>query len=440
MDHLMGEKMSRQTKAKQTQGDYRILQDIKSTKRRLKENMTEAEYGVLEKYEVEMVTEALADTTRRKNLAMIWSLTKLLQGNWLMLNQDDIDSLVVEIMQTYGKNGKESPTSYDNKRFLKVWYRFVKLGSRHQELVGDPEETKRIRGKNVVPKMTDMDMIPREEIKRVIDCCTTLRDKALIDFTWDSGKRIGEVLNIRIRDIQVTKNGYLIKADGKSGVSSFLVLECLPTLAAWLEGHPYSDDPEAWLFPNEKHIWKGNRLAYNAARQMLLRAVKESGVRRRIYFGLMRHSAATRAAKYMTDAIIKDRFAWSPTSKMPARYTHIRLGTDANNAYLKAHGIEPEVEDNISNVPVMCPICKTPNSPDQKICQSCAKPLSTEMAVLLQEEKDDKIGQLENSMEKLTSMMKPILELLNSTEPVGMPMRFFPKKVQQQLEEQLNHR
>ena len=62
------------------------------------------------------------------------------------------------------------------------------------------------------------------------------------------------------------------------------------------------------------------------------------------------------------------------------------------------------------------------------------------LAVLLQEEKDDKIGQLENSVEKLTSMMKPILALLNSTEPVGLPMRFFPKKVQQQLEEQLNHR
>ena len=431
--------LSKQTQGKQTQGDYRILQDIESTKQRLKDNMTEPEYKVLEKYEVEMVTEALADTTRRKNFAMIWSLTKLLQGNWLKLNQDDIDSLVVTIMKKYGNNGKESPTSYDNKRFLKVWYRFVKLGSRHQELVGDPEETKRIRGKNVIPKMTDMDMIPREEIKLVIDSCTTIRDKALIDFAWDSGKRIGEILNIKIRDIQVTKNGYLFKADGKSGVSSFLVLECLPTLAAWLESHPNNDDPDAWLFPNEKHIWKGNKLAYNAARQMLLRAVKASGVKRRIYFGLMRHSAATRAAKYMTDAIIKDRFAWSPTSKMPARYTHIRLGIDANNAYLKEHGIEPEVEDKVSNVPVLCPICKTPNSPDQKICQSCAKPLTTEMAVLLQEEKDDKIEQLETSMESLTTMMKPILEMLNSTQPMKIPMSVFPKSVQQEVEKRLNH-
>ena len=79
--------MSKQTQGKQTQGDYRILQDIESTKRRLKENMTNAEYKVLLKYEVEMVAEALADTTRRKNFAMIWSLTKKLNGNWLMSNQ-----------------------------------------------------------------------------------------------------------------------------------------------------------------------------------------------------------------------------------------------------------------------------------------------------------------------------------------------------------------
>ena len=153
--------VSKQTQGKQTQGDYRILQDIESTKRRLKENMTNAEYKVLLKYEVEMVAESLADTTRRKNFSMIWSLTKMLNGNWLKLNQDDIDSLVVKIMTDHGNHGKESATSYDNKRFLKVWYRFVKLGTRHKDLLGDdPKETKRIMMKNFQPKMTDMDMIP----------------------------------------------------------------------------------------------------------------------------------------------------------------------------------------------------------------------------------------------------------------------------------------
>ena len=125
-------------------------------------------------------------------------------------------------------------------------------------------------------------------------------------------------------------------------------MECLPTLAAWLESHPFSDDPEAWLFPNMKHVWKGGKYSYEASDRMLKRAVKSANLKRRIYWHLFRHSAATRSAKYMTDAIIKDRYAWSPTSKMPARYTHLNVGVDANNAYLKAHGIEPEEEDQVT--------------------------------------------------------------------------------------------
>ena len=84
---------------------------------------------------------ALADATRVKNFDMIWSLTKMLNGkNWLKLTQRDIDSLVIDIMKTHGNNGKETATSSDHKRFLKIWYRFVKLGSRDHKLVGDPKE------------------------------------------------------------------------------------------------------------------------------------------------------------------------------------------------------------------------------------------------------------------------------------------------------------
>ena len=114
------------------------------------------------------------------------------------------------IMKTQGKNGKDSATSSDNNRFLKIWYRFVKLGSRDFDLVGDPKE---IRAVNVYRKLSATDMIPREDIKKVIDVCTILRDKALIDFAYDSGKRIGEVLNVKIKDIQVTNNDYFVKTD-----------------------------------------------------------------------------------------------------------------------------------------------------------------------------------------------------------------------------------
>ena len=427
--------------SRQTQGDYRYLQKLAGTKQRLKNIMTKEEFKVLEKYEIDEVKVAHADATRVKNFDMIWSLTKMLNGkSWLDLNQEDIDSLVITIMNTHGNSGKETATSSDHKRFLKIWYRFVKLGSRSWKEVGDPIETKGISAKSIYKKLSANDMITWEETKKIIDSCTNLRDKALVHTVYDLGKRIGEILNIKIKDIQATKNGFLIKTDGKTGVSTAIVLECLPTLSAWLESHPNSDDPEAWLFPNMKHIWKGSKYSYESSDRMLKRSVKVAGIKRKIYWHLFRHSAATRSAKFMTDAIIKDRFAWSPTSKMPARYTHLNVGVDANNAYLKAHGIEPESEDEVNIMPVLCPICNTPNNHDQKFCQKCAKPMSTEMAVLLNEEKDEKIEKLENSVESLTSMMLPILELLNSTQPMKIPLNSFPKSVQQQLEKKLNQK
>ena len=72
--------MARQTQGKETQGDYRPLKDIENTKQRLEQNMTIAEFKILKKYEMELVKKALADTSRRKNFAMIWSLIKMLNG------------------------------------------------------------------------------------------------------------------------------------------------------------------------------------------------------------------------------------------------------------------------------------------------------------------------------------------------------------------------
>jgi hypothetical protein len=111
-----------------TQGDYRFLQKIDGTKKRIKELMSQEEYAILEKYEITMVKSSLADGTKAKNFDEILGLTRMLKGNWLDVNQDDIDSLVVSIMNRYSDNGKETNSTSDKKRFLKIWFRFIRLG------------------------------------------------------------------------------------------------------------------------------------------------------------------------------------------------------------------------------------------------------------------------------------------------------------------------
>ena len=382
-----------------TQGDYRFTNKIEGSKKRIIELFSAEEAEKLRKYENALVLAAVADGTKAKNYDMILSLTRMLDGkSWLSLNQDDIENLVVTIMVKHGDSGKETNTTSDHKRFLKIWFRFVKLGSRSFKKVGDPDETRDIVSKNIDSKVGREQLISPEECKRLVDCCPNMRDKALIHVHYDAGTRIGEILSVQIKHIKHDRYGYTIAVDGKTGFRNIRLLESSPTLARWLEMHPHNDDPEAYLFPNMKHVWKGNKFSYAGSVRVLKTAAKEARFNRRIYWHLFRHSEATRTATYMSDSVTKLRHGWSKNSKMPARYSHI-TNKDVDEAFLKHHGIEIDDTAEIDVKPISCPICKIPNNHDTKICQNCGNPLSTEMAILLESEKEKKTSDLEKRVE-----------------------------------------
>ena len=400
-----------------TQGDYRLSNKIAGSKKRLKQLLSSDVFQILEKYEKAMVMDSLADASKAKNFDTILGLTRLLPDNksWLELDRDDVEDIVVSIMNKYGENGKESSVTNDFKRFLKIWFRFIKLGSRSFKKVGDPIETRDIVSKNVETKVVRLQLITSKEKKKLVDACTTLRDKALIDTHYDAGTRIGEILSLQIKHVKVVSNGVILSVDGKTGARPIMVLECLPTLSLWLESHPEKGNPEAYLFPNMKHIWKGNKLSYAGSVRVLKTACKDAKIRP-VNWHLFRHTEATRAAKTMPESLLKKRHGWSANSKMSARYSHVS-NEDANNAYLKAHGIQPKEEHQENTAPIMCPICKTANNYDTTMCMRCMKPLTTDMAILLesdstkkQQEQSKKIESLEKQNQENQLMMKALLE------------------------------
>ena len=118
--------------ARETQGDYRFLSKIASSKNKIGRLVGPQVLRVLGKYENAMVIESLSDAAQAKNYDMILSLTRMLpEGKgWLELDKDDVEGLVVSIMRKHSDNGKETNTTNDHKRFLKIWFRFIKLGSR----------------------------------------------------------------------------------------------------------------------------------------------------------------------------------------------------------------------------------------------------------------------------------------------------------------------
>jgi hypothetical protein len=99
---------------------------------------------------MEMVRQSIAIATRQKHLKTLLSLSQMLQKNWSDVEKNDIEQLLYNIMKRHGDvSGKETNYSYDHKKILKIFFRWMKLGSREQISVGDPPETAQIRMKKV---------------------------------------------------------------------------------------------------------------------------------------------------------------------------------------------------------------------------------------------------------------------------------------------------
>lgn len=129
--------MKQKSKTQKHVSDYYYKSRLTNQFRELKKIVTAPEYRLFEKYESVMVNESLADATRCKHFETILSLTRILsKKSWLSLTKNDIDSLVTNVMRTYSDDGKETNTTYDHKKILKIFFRWIKLDSRsYRDLV-----------------------------------------------------------------------------------------------------------------------------------------------------------------------------------------------------------------------------------------------------------------------------------------------------------------
>ncbi len=378
-------------------------------KKNLKKLVSSAEYRLIEKYDTVMINESLADATRCKHLETILSLTRFLsKKSWLSLTQDDIDDLISNVVRAYSDNGKETSTTYDHKKILKIFFRWLKLGSRSFKEVGNPPEVKNIRQKQVADKIVREALVTPDDITNLLSVCNNLRDKALLHVHYEAGTRPGELLSLQIKHVKSDNYGMIIAVDGKTGSRPIRLIESVPSLSKWMASHPFKDNPDSPLWINFSKDTYGKRVSHAIATKILYNACKKAKITKKINLKLFRHSEATRTAIFMTESTLRKRHGWSPSSKMPAKYTHVNQ-KDVDDALLKHYGIIQE-DTEVKRVPKICPICKNINSFDAETCDNCSKPLDLEQAILLEEKTQKEKEDTESRMKSVEAELKELHE------------------------------
>jgi len=368
---------------------------IKRVYRLLKNDLSEENYELIKKYDHYFVQLSLAKAYRCRNLYALLTLSRMLGKNWIDVTKSDVDTLVYNVVQTYSDHkGKETNSTADSKKYLKMFLRWVRFGTKDFKEVGDPPETKDVKIRLVSDKLVRENLLEKSDYDRILHACHNSRDRAMFAVQAEAGTRPGELLSMKLKHVKFDDIGAVIAVDGKTGARPVRLLKSVPYLSHWVNlDHPNKENLESPLWPQLEGKNTGQPLNYYAARKALLKAVEKAQISKRIFLNLFRHSEATDTANYMTEAQLRKRHGWSKTSNMPARYVHL-INQDVEDAILKHYGIKKDSKDIETELPIKCSICEMQNPPQTKKCTKCGKPLDVQTAIESEEKEQHNLEEI----------------------------------------------
>lgn len=207
---------------------------------------------------------------------------------------------------------------------------------------GKEDFVKNLKIKIEEKKLRKNEILIPAEVDKLIEVATDNRYKALIALLFESGARISELLNIRVKDIEDTNNGMVIMIPATKTGEEYRPCACVMS-AQYIRNHI--------LYPPLKK----DSLLFDISKVQVWLKLKEfgrlAGIDKPISAHKFRHAQATyMVRKGYNETIIRSKLGWVDDSSMIARYTHID-GTDVLNATYEKEGKEtilsPELIQNI---------------------------------------------------------------------------------------------
>lgn len=309
-------------------------------------------------------------TTRLRVVKCMWCLR--LMADWLgkdfdKATQNDLIDLVSSIdLKDYAEY-----TKYDFKIVLKCFYKWLK--GKDEEV---PKVIKWLKPKlgNHKHKLPE-ELLTAEEVERLAAATTNARDRALLLVLYESGCRIGELLYLKLKNVQFDNYGGVLIVNGKTGSRRVRIIASVQVLGRWLQEHPDRNNPDAYLWPARLGHYQPVPFAYPTLLAMLDRVRQTAGIQKRVYPHLFRHSRATALASKLTEAQMKEHFGWTQGSEMAATYVHLS-GRDVDSTLLQMYSLKDKpVEREPALDFRICNRCKERNSPGQEFCGRCGNPL-----------------------------------------------------------------
>ncbi|MBI4674459.1 MAG: tyrosine-type recombinase/integrase [Chloroflexi bacterium] len=172
-----------------------------------------------------------------------------------------------------------------------------------------------------LPRMKRPEQLPRvlsrDEIAKIIKVTTFLKHKALLVTAYSAGLRVGEVVRLKVSDIDSKRMTIRVTA-GKGAKDRDTLLSV--TALEVLREYAREFKPKDWLFPGDV---PGDHLSERSAQHVFEDAKKKAGIRKPATFHTLRHSFATHLLEDGVDMRYIQELLGHGSIETTERYTHV---------------------------------------------------------------------------------------------------------------------
>jgi site-specific recombinase XerD len=172
-----------------------------------------------------------------------------------------------------------------------------------------------------LPRMKRPSQLPtvlsKDEVAKILKVTSFLKHKALLVTAYSAGLRVGEVVRLKIHDID-SKRMKIRVTEGKGAKDRDTLLS--ETALRILREYFQAFKPKDWLFPGEE---RGDHLSERAAQEVFKDAKKKAGILKPATFHTLRHSFATHLLEDGVDMRYIQELLGHGSIKTTERYTHV---------------------------------------------------------------------------------------------------------------------
>jgi|SRR3989344_207870 len=324
---------------------------------------------------------SITDGKTSRYLYDLYNLAEWLNKPFEDADKKDIERLMfcLENAKRKDASGKLTNKSYSEwtKRGYKIIVKKFYKWLRDEDDDSYPKEVRWIKtGMKECKKKLPKDMLTEDEVLSLIRCCRNERDKAMIAFLFDSGCRVGELLNMRIGDISNFSkgNGKKIYLRGKTGERRILIYFSAPYLERWLNNHS-SGEKNAYVWVKENR----QRLSYDRVRNLLRQSAKRAGLTKKVNPHNFRHSRCSIYSDRLKDRVLMAYFGWRRAETI-AVYSHVS-DEQIDGAISEANEVPIEEKKEKTKLKEKtCVRCEKKYEATALYCTSCGSVLDDELA------------------------------------------------------------